>query len=227
MYNESPGEKLRLLLIEDDPDDYVMVRDMLSGAVSGYEIVWVNTYDGAVSAVRETHDSSYDLYLIDYQLGQHSGLELIHEIRTIDCRIPIILLTGYGSYEIDMKAMKAGFSDYLDKSEITPAMLERTIHHAIERKKSEMELKRFQESLEQLVKERTKELLEERDRLQAALDNIKTLEGLLPICAWCRKIRNDQGYWMQLEDYFIKNSDLQFSHGICPECRKAVEAEGT
>lgn len=54
--------------------------------------------------------------------------------------------------------------------------------------------------------------------LQAALENVRTLKGLLPICAWCKRIRNDKGYWDQIENYFSQRTEAEFSHGICPEC---------
>jgi len=67
-------------------------------------------------------------------------------------------------------------------------------------------------------------LLREKDKLQAALAKIKTLSGLLPICAHCKKIRDDKGYWSQIEEYIRDHSEAQFSHGICPECaEKAME----
>lgn len=56
--------------------------------------------------------------------------------------------------------------------------------------------------------------------LQQAMDNIKTLSGLIPICASCKKIRDDKGYWNKLEKYIIEHSDATFTHGICPECMK-------
>jgi K+-sensing histidine kinase KdpD len=58
--------------------------------------------------------------------------------------------------------------------------------------------------------------------LQDALSQVKTLSGLLPICAWCRKIRNDRGYWQQIEKYVEEHSDVQFSHGLCQECASKV-----
>jgi FixJ family two-component response regulator len=222
MHGNSESATLRLLFVEDDEDDYILIRDMLSDVLHNYKIDWINTYDHALAAIQEDHECKYDVYIIDYQLDQNTGLDLVYELRNIGCQAPIILLTGHADYEVDLMAMKAGLSDYLDKSEITPRLLERSIRYSIERKHSETELREYKESLEILVKERTMELEKERDRLQEALANIKTLEGLLPICAWCRKIRNDQGYWMQLEEYFLKHSDLQFSHGICPECMKEV-----
>ena len=60
------------------------------------------------------------------------------------------------------------------------------------------------------------------EKLQTALKNIKTLQGLIPICSSCKKIRDDQGYWNILESYIQKNSDAQFSHSICPECSDKV-----
>ena len=68
------------------------------------------------------------------------------------------------------------------------------------------------------MEERTRELTE-------ALGNIKTLTGLLPICASCKKIRDDQGYWTQIESYIHKHSDAEFSHGICPDCSKKLYPE--
>ena len=82
-----------------------------------------------------------------------------------------------------------------------------------EKKQNEAELERHRHQLEDLVRERTAEL-------EDALDNIKTLKGIVPICSHCKKIRDDQGYWNQLEDYMAKHSDADFSHGICPDCLK-------
>jgi GAF domain-containing protein len=59
-------------------------------------------------------------------------------------------------------------------------------------------------------------------RLADALENVKTLKGLLPICAWCKRIRDDRGYWDQVETYFHKSTGADFTHGICPQCREKV-----
>ena len=63
-------------------------------------------------------------------------------------------------------------------------------------------------------------LLGKIEELSAALDHIKTLQGILPICSFCKKIRDDKGYWSQVESYIAKHTDAQFSHGLCPECLK-------
>jgi hypothetical protein len=69
----------------------------------------------------------------------------------------------------------------------------------------------------------------ERERLirelQAALADVRTLRGLIPICAWCKKIRNDKGYWEQLEAYLMNHSEAKFTHWMCPDCaRQQTEA---
>jgi hypothetical protein len=70
---------------------------------------------------------------------------------------------------------------------------------------------------------------EERERLildlREALAKIKTLSGMLPICSWCKKIRNDGGYWQQIETYIHDHSDAEFTHGICPDCMKKMYSE--
>ena len=80
------------------------------------------------------------------------------------------------------------------------------------------ELRAHKDNLETQVQERTAALQKETERLQEALANVRTLSGLIPICASCKKIRDDKGYWNQLELFIQQNSDAMFSHGLCPEC---------
>jgi FixJ family two-component response regulator len=196
---------IKVFLVDDDHDDYVILRDLLLEIETGkFQLKWVDTYDGAIEAmVRNEHD----VYLVDYLLGEHNGLELLNEAVKNGCKRPIILLTGKGTREVDMAAMKAGASDYLDKGEIGPSLLERSIRYAIERK-------RTQEEREQLISE-----------LQTALAKVKQLSGLLPMCASCKKIRDDKGYWNQIEAYISEHSQADFTHGICPECVKKLYPE--
>jgi DNA repair exonuclease SbcCD ATPase subunit len=83
------------------------------------------------------------------------------------------------------------------------------------------ERNRAEEELGQIAKEREK-LVQE---LQYALENVKTLQGLIPICSNCKKIRDDKGFWNQVEGYIMKHSDATFTHGVCPECGKKLYGE--
>lgn len=195
----SPGSKpVNVLLVDDDKDDYVLTRDMLSEiSNASYKLDWVTTYDEALAALNQ---SGHDICLLDYRLGQYTGLELLRTAVGKGCRAPVILLTGQGDHDVDMAAMKAGASDYLVKGQINAPLLERAIRYAIERKRNESER-------EKLIA-----------RLQMARADVKTLTGMLPICASCKKIRDDKGYWSQVEEYIERFADVEFSHGLCPEC---------
>jgi|GEM_PF-6081523 len=91
--------------------------------------------------------------------------------------------------------------------------------------KKTAELEKYKNSLEELVEERTKQLREANRELANALANVKTLTGLLPICSNCKKIRNDGGYWEQIELYISEHTNADFSHGLCPDCAEKLYPE--
>ena len=120
---------LKVLLVEDDEDDYVIIRDLLS-EMERFELEWLTDYDDALGAMeREEHD----VCLLDYRLGKRSGLELLREALRRGYKVPIILLTGQGDREVDLKAMQAGAADYLIKGQIDAPLLERSIRYAFTR----------------------------------------------------------------------------------------------
>jgi len=88
-----------------------------------------------------------------------------------------------------------------------------------------MTLRKDRDDLELKVQERTAELTRTNAELKKALDEVKTLSGLLPICAACKKVRDDKGYWQQIESFISEHSDAQFSHGLCPHCAKQLYPE--
>jgi DNA repair exonuclease SbcCD ATPase subunit len=76
-----------------------------------------------------------------------------------------------------------------------------------------------------MVKEKTSELEIRNKKLEEALQSVRQLSGLLPICSSCKKIRDDEGYWHQIEDYFRVHSEAEFSHGLCPDCKNKILSE--
>ncbi|MEO8891769.1 MAG: response regulator, partial [Coleofasciculaceae cyanobacterium] len=124
---------------DDDEDDYILTRDWFSEmADTRFELEWVNNYEQALEAIAKCQ---HDVYLFDYRLGSHNGLELLREALSYGCLAPIILLTGQGDHEVDIEAMKAGAADYLDKSLLGAPLLERSIRYAIERKQAEQKIR--------------------------------------------------------------------------------------
>lgn len=99
------------------------------------------------------------------------------------------------------------------------------VHDITKLKRTEQELLAHKEQLEELVAKRTAELKNKNEELEKALAQVKTLSGLLPICAACKKIRDDNGYWNQIEAYIKKHSNAEFSHSICPDCAKKLYPE--
>jgi diguanylate cyclase (GGDEF)-like protein len=129
------NEVIKILLIDDDEDDYVVTRDLLAEARGlKHTLHWIPSYEEAIGQLCE---NKHDIYLVDYRLGEHTGLDLLFKASCQGCRAPIILLTGEGNHETDLKAMKAGAADYLVKGEISAPLLERSIRYAIERKRTE------------------------------------------------------------------------------------------
>ncbi len=121
---------LRVLLVEDDEDDYVLIRDLLA-EMEGLALEWVDGYEEALRALgREAHD----VCLVDYRLGEMSGLALMREAATRGHRAPMILLTGRGDRTVDLEAMRAGAADYLLKGEIDAPTLERSIRYTFARR---------------------------------------------------------------------------------------------
>lgn len=133
------NDLVKVLLVDDDEDDYILTRDWFSDmADTRFELEWVNSYEQALEAIASCQ---HDVYLFDYRLGSHNGLELLREALSYGCLAPIILLTGQGDHEVDLEAMKAGAADYLDKSLLGAPLLERSIRYAIERKQAEQKIR--------------------------------------------------------------------------------------
>lgn len=162
---------LRVLLIEDDPDDYVILRDCLNDiSKNRYNLTWASTFKDGIG---EVDRSDYDVCLLDYRLGAHDGLEILREAGRKGWPVPVIFLTGQGEYDVDVRAMKAGASDYLVKEEINPDLLERSIRYAVEKARAWNALQRSYEEMELRVEERTAELVEANEALKFTSEQVK------------------------------------------------------
>jgi diguanylate cyclase (GGDEF)-like protein/PAS domain S-box-containing protein len=170
-----PEQPVRVLLIEDEEDDYLLTRRMLSKAEGGvFDLQWIPTYAEALQALR---GDQFDVALLDYRLTWRDGLELLREAVAAGCQTPIILLTGKGSYEIDVEAMRAGAVDFLLKDELNAGLLERVIRYAIGRRQAEDALRRARDELEQGVRERTQDLAQAIEGLQDEINGRMRVEA--------------------------------------------------
>ena len=123
---------IRILLIEDDEDDYLILREYLFDIdnQAKYELDWVQSFQ---TGIEQIELAEHDIYLVDHYLGAESGLDLLQEAIRAGCQAPIIIITGRSDQEIDQAALMAGATDYLVKGEINGQLLERSIRYALER----------------------------------------------------------------------------------------------
>ncbi len=145
--------------MDDDEDDYIITRDLLS-EIKGkrFELEWVVTYEAALEAIG---GHQHDVYLIDYRLGEHDGLELLRRALRNGCQAPLILLTGQGDHEIDLEAMKAGAADYLIKGQLEASILERSIRYAIQHARTLEALRKSEAANRALLAETQRRLREQ------------------------------------------------------------------
>jgi len=185
----------RILVIEDEAIVAADIQDRLEAL--GYTVAgWGTTGAEALDLART---SQPDLILMDIMLkGPMNGIQAAHLVR-VELSLPVIFLTANSDEAVLEQAKISEPFAYLLKP-FEERQLRTNIEMALY--KSRMERER-----ERLLKE-----------LQEAMATIKTLSGLLPICAWCKSVRDDSGYWMRVEQYVEQHSQATFSHSVCPEC---------
>lgn len=190
--------QLKVLLVEDSKHDALLIRGLL-GEPEQSPVILTGALDlkGAAEALAK---SKFDAVLLDLQLPESNGFETFERMRGMAPDVPIVVLTGLADQSVASRAINAGAQDYLPKNELTGLILARTIRYAVERRQRDLEQ-------EKLIGE-----------LQTALAEVKTLNGLLPICSHCKQIRDDKGYWNEIETYISKRTDASFAHSLCPSC---------
>ena len=197
--------KIRILLIEDDQADAFLIREMLREPATGdIAIQHVTRLD---DGIRLAGEDAFDIIISDLGLPDSQGMDTVTSLASGVKYLPFVVLTGLADHELGLEAVNRGAQDYLVKGQVNGEMLVRSIRYAIERKRIENEK-------EQVIAE-----------LQEALAKVKLLSGFIPICASCKKIRDDTGYWQQVEAYIQKHSNAEFSHSICPECSHKLYPE--
>jgi signal transduction histidine kinase len=169
------SEVIRILLVDDDEEDYILTRDVLEDIPQkNYILDWVASYQEAGQVIAR---KAHDVYLIDYRLGAHNGLELIEAAIEDGATSPLILLTGQGDLEIDEKAMKAGAADYMVKGSFNPYHLERSIRYSLEHAKNLNQIRQLNAELEKRVEQRTKDLASALQALEETNQHLKKAEA--------------------------------------------------
>ncbi len=141
--------QLQILLVDDDEEDYLIIRDLLSEIEeTRHHLEWVPTFEAGLDMMKR---QAYDVYLVDYRLGDRDGLELLRQELANANIGPIIILTGQGNREVDLEAMRIGAADYLVKGQLSPALLERSMRYALERRRAEQALRASERKLRNFV----------------------------------------------------------------------------
>ena len=197
--------KTTILNVDDNEAGRYAVSRILKQA--GFEVLEAASGEEALRLI----DRNPDLIILDVKLPDIDGFEVCRRIKSNPATdfIPILHLSAtYHDSESRVKGLEGGADSYLTHP-VEPLVLIASIRALLRIRKGEAER-------EKLIRE-----------LQEALAKVKTLSGFLPICMSCKKIRDDKGYWEQVEVYIRDHSEAEFSHGICPECFKKLYPDET
>jgi phosphoserine phosphatase RsbU/P len=195
---------MKVLIAEDNPT----MHRLLAADVRQWGFDPVTVGDGLSAWNRLQAETGPVLCLIDWMMPGMDGINLIRMVRS-RTNAPgayLILLTSKTRKEDLVEGLNAGADDYVSKP-----------FHADEL------WARIRVGIRSLELQQT--LAATIDDLEKSAARVKTLHGLLPICAYCKKIRDDGNYWHRVELYFSEHADVQFTHGICPDCRRNLIAE--
>jgi phosphoserine phosphatase RsbU/P len=199
-----------LLIIDDIPENIQVLGHTL--AKERYSVSFATDGQQALDMIAE---NDFDLILLDIMMPNMDGYEVCRRLKHMPGKkeVPVIFLTARTEPQDIVKGFQVGAVDYVTKPFNAPELLARVRTHT--------ELR----NARKLIQKRNRELARKNDALEKtnteltrALERIQTLEGILPICSYCNKIRDEKGNWKQLEAYISNHSSAEFSHGICPTC---------
>ena len=191
-----------IVLVADDLDiNRKLLRTLL--ASEDYEVIEASNGVEAFNILQTTTGPMVGL--VDWEMPEMEGIEVCRRVRALHGTPPLylILLTVRDSKQDIVAGLQGGANDYITKPFDKTELLAR------------VSIGRQMVQLQQTLTERVAELKE-------ALLSVKQLGGLLPICSYCKKIRDDQNYWQQVEAYVGKHSEAKFSHSICPQCYEEI-----
>lgn len=194
----------RVLLVEDAPINIDIVLNLL-GQDPSLALSVARTGTQALEAARV---EAPDLILLDVGLPDLDGYAVCQRLKADPAcaKVPVIFLTSRDEPEDVVRGFEAGGVDYITKPFEALEMQARVSCHLAQ--------KRWADAERALIAE-----------LEAALAEVRTLSGLIPICAWCKQVRDDSGYWQQVEHYVAAHSKAKFSHGVCPDCLPKLKAQ--
>jgi len=188
-----------ILVVEDNPSTRKLIEEILK---EEYRVI--TAADGAEAlAILQEQSDTIGMILLDIIMPGMNGYETCRAIKENPDwqEIPIVFLTIMEEDKDEAKGFAAGVSDYIIKP-VNRLRLKARVRNQL------------------LIRRHRQELARKNAELQEALEQLKVLHGILPICSFCKQIRNDEGYWQQVEEYVTTHTDAEFSHSICPDCMK-------
>ncbi len=188
---------MKILVADDDPT----CRHSLESILAAEQYAVTSVGDGISAWDQLVSPEAPPLAILDWVMPGMEGEEICRQLRQFFTLTPtyIILLTSKGNPKDIALGFQAGANDYIRKPFHADELLARV------------------RVGERVVRLQTT-LVDRLGELQGALSKVETLQGLLPMCSTCKRIRNDQNYWREVESYISQNSKAEFSHGICPDC---------
>ena len=202
---------MSILVVDDSKDERLLLKNLLESNGFG-EVFLAESAERAFKQliIRDMsgRPPKIKLILLDFIMPDMDGLEVLCRIKKDENLrdIPVIMVTGNTNVKDLEAAFALGASDYVTKPYKKVELIAR-VSSALRLKREIDQRKIYEKNLENKNKE-----------LEKALAEIKVLRGFIPICASCKKIRDDKGYWSQVEEYIARHSEAKFTHGICPDC---------
>ena len=188
-------DKAKILIVDDNPANIETLNETLENE---FDIYFATNGNDALQKVQLLEP---DLILLDIMMPGMDGFEVCRKLKENEQfrDIPVIFITALDQPEDESKGLVLGAVDYVTKP-FNPDLVRLRV-------RNHLKLKNQRDTLELRTLE-----------LEKVLSEIKVLQGIIPICAYCKNIRDDQGYWNQVEKYVSDHTDAKFTHGICPDC---------